>query len=213
MGKLYSYAFLSGAYQNKKWEFVFWYIRTEPDTKTIPTRRVDAIKKVKWHKIYHRRIAIGSNWQFRYSSSIEIDVELSDRSDKRISISNGLTSATGTIIEPRCYYGNGKWYTWLNSESWSDSSTMHDNEIQEHSLFTSSEDDPSHKSNICDFNFDHSFLNDYYIIGVKRYYHPEKTSETITIISRGNEDKTAHTIIDISSDAKIKMVNEKWTLV
>jgi hypothetical protein len=59
---LYVKKFLSDAQYNREYEFILWCIRTNQESPTSPTGRMDILKNIDWYDICRRRMTTESNW-------------------------------------------------------------------------------------------------------------------------------------------------------
>jgi hypothetical protein len=211
--RLYKQDFLSSGYRKEEWEFIFWCVRTDPNTKIIPTRRADVIKSVDWYNTYRRRITTENNWRYGYSNATEIDTEWDDIYGNKKEYKYRSTLATSIILK-RSNYEIDVWkHSYYHVDYPAYSNLKHsNNKTQHYSFYTLPKNSLyGNSASNSDYIFMTSYMGDYYVAGVKR--NQEETCKTMVIALYNNEDETKNVTINISLDAVVRMVDGKWALV
>ncbi|KAI8057834.1 hypothetical protein BDF22DRAFT_662531 [Syncephalis plumigaleata] len=211
---LYEHDFLSGVHQKKEWEFVFWCVRTDPNTaNTMSTMsRNDIIKSIDWRDIYRRRVETENNWRHGYSISTPIDLEWCTKYGEKRDLGIHHTSATGIVLGMHRYSTQaGKYLHSVECSAYSDLEHL-THKTEEHPSRMSPRSIPlENKSN------EHNplgvhHMNERYIIAVKDYIELNR-NKIITIMPYGSEDESTQTSIEVPYGTYIKAIDGQWALL
>jgi hypothetical protein len=201
----YKREFLSSAYRKKEWQFIFWCIHTDPNTKTISTKRSDMLKNIDWYNTYRRRMTTENNWRYGYSNTAEIDLKFNDKRERQQITTRVYTSATSIILEcdycgideSKSIYYNIK-YAACSDLKYSNNNT------HKQSLSTPSKQISLYENSFFDFDFTEKFndylLGDHYINKRKKWEQKDETSTTMTISLCDGASERTYATIDVCSD-------------
>jgi hypothetical protein len=208
---LYVKKFLSGAQYNREYEFILWCIRTNQESPTSPTRRMDILKNVDWYDVCRRRITTESNWRNDYSNIAYVDLKPSGKTRKHPSDFNvECIMATGVIIKRVSRSNNSEFthYYNLNLQAHPDLKQHHD-VTSCFRLHASPNMTLLNKGDNTD-EYNSITMGDHYIVA-KHKTDVENDEETLSIFTRGHGDRLA--TINIPKDNHIYEVNGRWALL
>ncbi|KAI8056050.1 hypothetical protein BDF22DRAFT_673455 [Syncephalis plumigaleata] len=214
---LYKHEFLSGVYCKEEWDFVFWCIRTNPNTTSIPAKRSDVIKNVDWYDVYRRRVITEYNWRHGYSNTTEIDINWYNSYGETVNIIRVRTSATG-IFFMHIYMNNRSRKYWYSVECTAYPDLKQLGNKTEKPTFSAlrkrallENNDTTEQQQQYHLPVIHH-MGDHYIVGTLQYIQSNE-SQAMTISYRGSDEKNAYVTVDIPQHTEIRLLDGKWALL